>query len=308
MHQVLRSTRGAAALVLGGDAATGRLRACGVGNISAAVVGPEGGLRQLTSVNGTLGHAVRRVTEFVYTWPRASVLVVHSDGLSSQLTLERYRRVARAARRAPGRPPLAGFRQGARRRDRAGPAPPRGRGMTGTLLDVGIHFEQDIVVARARIRRAAGLLGFDPSDQARMGAAVSEIARNALQHAGGGRVTAGITVEAGAAGADHSGGGQGAGHGPTPAGPRPVGRRTAGGAPPDARPGGRVVGGRRDACAHGPASAAHGRSRARPAARDRARAVAGGPGRPLPRDPAAERGAGPGAARGGAAPGGADRA
>lgn len=90
MHQVLRSTRGAAVLVLGGDAATGRLRACGVGNISAAVVGPEGGLRQLTSVNGTLGYAVRRVTEFVYTWPLASVLVVHSDGLSSQLTLERY--------------------------------------------------------------------------------------------------------------------------------------------------------------------------------------------------------------------------
>ncbi|HEX5043549.1 MAG TPA: ATP-binding SpoIIE family protein phosphatase [Candidatus Polarisedimenticolaceae bacterium] len=90
MHRVLRSTRGAAALVLGGDAATGSLRACGVGNVSAAVVG-EQGTRQVTSVNGTLGHAVRKLAEFVYTWPRTALLVAHSDGLSSQLTLERYR-------------------------------------------------------------------------------------------------------------------------------------------------------------------------------------------------------------------------
>jgi hypothetical protein len=89
MHHVLRSTRGAAALVLEGDAATGRLRACGVGNVSAAVVGLEG-LRQVTSINGTLGHVVRRLTEFVYSWPRTSLLMVHSDGVSSQASLERY--------------------------------------------------------------------------------------------------------------------------------------------------------------------------------------------------------------------------
>jgi hypothetical protein len=89
MHRVLRSTRGAAALVLGGDAATGSLRACGVGNVSAAVVG-EQGTRQLTSVNGTLGHALRKVAEFVYTWPRTALLVAYSDGVSSQLTLDRY--------------------------------------------------------------------------------------------------------------------------------------------------------------------------------------------------------------------------
>jgi len=64
--------------------------------------------------------------------------------------------------------------------------------MSGTLLDMSLRFEQDIVAARARIRRAAALLGFDPTDQARLGAAVSEIARNALQHGGGGRVRAEI--------------------------------------------------------------------------------------------------------------------
>ena len=66
--------------------------------------------------------------------------------------------------------------------------------MTPALLDMGLRFEQDIVAARARIRRAAALLGFDPTDQARLGAAVSEIARNALQHGGGGRVMAEIVA------------------------------------------------------------------------------------------------------------------
>ena len=89
MHEVLRSTRGAAALVLGGDAATGSLHACGIGNVSAAVVGEES-TRQLTSINGTLGHALRKVTEFVYAWPRSAVLVAHSDGVSSQLAVQRY--------------------------------------------------------------------------------------------------------------------------------------------------------------------------------------------------------------------------
>jgi anti-sigma regulatory factor (Ser/Thr protein kinase) len=89
MHEVLRSTRGAAALVLSGDLATARLSACGVGNVSAAVVADEGS-RQVTSINGTLGHAVRRVAEFVYTWPRGAVLVAHSDGVSSQLAPTRY--------------------------------------------------------------------------------------------------------------------------------------------------------------------------------------------------------------------------
>ena len=70
--------------------------------------------------------------------------------------------------------------------------------MTSTLVDMGLRFEQDIVAARARIRRAAALLGFDPSDQARLGAAVSEIARNALQHGGGGRVVAEIVTGTGA--------------------------------------------------------------------------------------------------------------
>jgi signal transduction histidine kinase/DNA-binding response OmpR family regulator len=47
--------------------------------------------------------------------------------------------------------------------------------------------EQDVVAARQRVRAIAGLAGFDTQDQARIAAAVSEIARNAVRHAHGGR-------------------------------------------------------------------------------------------------------------------------
>src|SRR5262249_55998583 len=43
-------------------------------------------------------------------------------------------------------------------------------------------------VAGERGGRVAGLLGLDAQDQARVATAVSEVARNAFQYAGGGRV------------------------------------------------------------------------------------------------------------------------
>jgi signal transduction histidine kinase len=57
------------------------------------------------------------------------------------------------------------------------------------LLQVRIEHEQDVVAARRRAREVAGLLGFDAQDQSRIATAVSEIARNAFQYAGGGEVT-----------------------------------------------------------------------------------------------------------------------
>jgi signal transduction histidine kinase/DNA-binding response OmpR family regulator len=56
------------------------------------------------------------------------------------------------------------------------------------LLTVALHYEQDVVVARQRARQVAGLVGFDAQDQTRIATAVSEIARNAFRHAGGGKV------------------------------------------------------------------------------------------------------------------------
>jgi signal transduction histidine kinase len=56
------------------------------------------------------------------------------------------------------------------------------------LLALSIGDESDIVVARQRGRQLAVRLGLSQQDQARLATAVSEIARNAFQYAGSGRV------------------------------------------------------------------------------------------------------------------------
>lgn len=60
--------------------------------------------------------------------------------------------------------------------------------MSLSIIKVALRYEHDIVLARQRARTIAGLLGFNSTEQTRIGTAVSEIARNAFQYAGGGEV------------------------------------------------------------------------------------------------------------------------
>ncbi len=60
--------------------------------------------------------------------------------------------------------------------------------MSFSILTVAIASEHDTVAARQRARQIARHLGFDAQDQTRISTAVSEIARNAFNYAGGGRV------------------------------------------------------------------------------------------------------------------------
>jgi signal transduction histidine kinase/DNA-binding response OmpR family regulator len=60
--------------------------------------------------------------------------------------------------------------------------------MSVRILSVSIRSEHDTVAARQRARQIARLLGFDAQDQTRISTAVSEIARNAFNYAGGGQV------------------------------------------------------------------------------------------------------------------------
>src|ERR687886_574572 len=62
------------------------------------------------------------------------------------------------------------------------------RSMSTTILTLEIRFEQDVVMTRQRTRQLAELLGFETQDQTRLATAVSEIARNAFQYAGRGKV------------------------------------------------------------------------------------------------------------------------
>ena len=66
-----------------------------------------------------------------------------------------------------------------------------------SFLTTDIRTEHDVMLTRQRARQIADLLGFDAQDQTRIATAVSEIARNAVQHARGGRVEFQLTTGAG---------------------------------------------------------------------------------------------------------------
>jgi anti-sigma regulatory factor (Ser/Thr protein kinase) len=90
LHAGLRATRGAAVGVVSLDLAANRAVFSGVGNI-AGLVTAGGNTRRFVSMNGIAGHAAERIQEFIYPCEGAGlVLVMHSDGLSANWSLDRY--------------------------------------------------------------------------------------------------------------------------------------------------------------------------------------------------------------------------
>ncbi len=61
--------------------------------------------------------------------------------------------------------------------------------MATQLIAIGLHHEDDVVLARQAAREVSAALGFDAQDQVRIATAASELARNAFRYAGGGDVT-----------------------------------------------------------------------------------------------------------------------
>jgi anti-sigma regulatory factor (Ser/Thr protein kinase) len=94
LHRGLRATRGAAAAIALVEPRRELLTYVGVGNISGSILGGERP-RAMVSHSGILGHEVRRIQEFTYPWPAGSMLVLHSDGLTSHWTLDGYPGVVR---------------------------------------------------------------------------------------------------------------------------------------------------------------------------------------------------------------------
>lgn len=89
LHGALRGTRGAAAAVAAVDPVAGTVRFSGVGNIGASVLS-GGESRSMVSLNGIVGHEARKIREFEYPFPAGSLLVLHSDGLGTRWSLDRY--------------------------------------------------------------------------------------------------------------------------------------------------------------------------------------------------------------------------
>lgn len=83
MHAVMGSTRGAAAAIARIDRAQKRIHFAGIGNISGMLLN-EARTQSMVSHNGTLGHQMRRVQQFEYSYAAGDLLVMQSDGLSTQ--------------------------------------------------------------------------------------------------------------------------------------------------------------------------------------------------------------------------------
>ncbi|MFL6708973.1 MAG: ATP-binding protein [Massilia sp.] len=90
-HGALRATRGAALAVaqLAYEGPAPSLRFAGIGNISACLI-DQSKRRQMISHNGIVGHNMRKVQQFELDCPPGALLVMHSDGLSTQWDLEAY--------------------------------------------------------------------------------------------------------------------------------------------------------------------------------------------------------------------------
>ena len=90
IHEALRPTRGAAVAVAEIDGSRGVVRYVGIGNIGGSIVSASGAVQHMVSHAGTAGHELHRIVEFEYPWNPRSLLILHSDGLASHWSLERY--------------------------------------------------------------------------------------------------------------------------------------------------------------------------------------------------------------------------
>jgi anti-sigma regulatory factor (Ser/Thr protein kinase) len=89
MHDGSRHTRGSAATVVVVDPRETIALVAGIGNVAAAFVEPPA-VRRAVSMGGILGHEVRAMREYRYPWTRETMLVMHSDGLTSHWSLDGY--------------------------------------------------------------------------------------------------------------------------------------------------------------------------------------------------------------------------
>ena len=86
----LKPTRGAAVGVAEVDFEMKTLLFAGMGNIVAAIIAPSEVKQQLISMNGTVGHETNKARQFEYPFELGSLLIMHSDGLSTHWGFDKY--------------------------------------------------------------------------------------------------------------------------------------------------------------------------------------------------------------------------
>lgn len=89
VHSALRKTRGAAGALVELAPVQEQIKVSAIGNISIRIVSGEIS-KSLICDNGTLGVNARKAREYVQPWPASALLVMHSDGLTANWTLNDY--------------------------------------------------------------------------------------------------------------------------------------------------------------------------------------------------------------------------
>lgn len=87
MHAGLSATRGAAASLFHTD--FHRVQYAGIGNIAGTVIRADG-ISRMVSVNGTLGMHSPQIKVFDYPGARDMLIILHTDGISSGWSLDKY--------------------------------------------------------------------------------------------------------------------------------------------------------------------------------------------------------------------------
>ena len=96
IHRAIRGTRGAAVAVARIDPSKGLLRYAGVGNISGVIFDTATGeTKAMVSMNGTVGHTIRKIQSFDYPWADGAVLLMHSDGMATHWNVDSYPGITR---------------------------------------------------------------------------------------------------------------------------------------------------------------------------------------------------------------------
>jgi anti-sigma regulatory factor (Ser/Thr protein kinase) len=96
IHGVLRHTRGAAVAVAVVDTRQRVVAFSGIGNVAGVIVS-DGPARSMVSRNGIAGQGTVRPQVFTYPWPPDALLVMCSDGIATQWSLDAYPGLRRRA-------------------------------------------------------------------------------------------------------------------------------------------------------------------------------------------------------------------
>jgi hypothetical protein len=139
----LTSDEGAAVAMVEVDTARSVANYCGVGNISAAIMSGPGSRQGMVSQNGSAGHVASRIHDFSYPLRPQSMIVMHSDGLSSQWNVVPYWPDHTAPERHR-RGSVSRFQQAPRRRY-------RGR----REIALSVSFQQTVASSPPRARQEA---------------------------------------------------------------------------------------------------------------------------------------------------------